>query len=63
MQCKWCERAEKEKHLNTDADYILPREYTDFGYGLYWTHRVQLWGIGSEVRKQCENQMAPEQSG
>jgi hypothetical protein len=51
--CYWCERYAREKQHNTEHDYILPREYSDFGYGPCWNHRVQLWGRNTEVRKNC----------
>lgn len=55
--CRWCTRYKAEQYFNTESDYILPREYglPPSCYGeKFWYHRVQLWGIGTEVIKNCD---------
>jgi len=51
-ECRWCDQT-NVTYTDPNA-YIFPREIKKIGGDDCWVHRVQLWGIGSEVLKNCE---------
>jgi hypothetical protein len=55
VRCVWCQRRENEIAYETASDYIsAPELCTSNGRPHYFVHRVQLWGRGTEVLKQCD---------
>jgi hypothetical protein len=53
--CRWCTRFREGE--NNQLKYVLDREFGSvFNSEPYWFHKVQLWGVGSQVLKQCDDQ-------